>query len=184
MSRESVLMDPVDQNRIFCRELYKAMRKQTGCPPIVARQLSPSRWGWYVETNDGEVSLDQVEASNVWDAKCKCIEEWERLKGVDPKLKQLRKRWFRWLGQVTREDRDTWVELLDSNWKGWAIKVLEAHGIREWLPTVAGIEHVKGYYERAIGCANLEELRVLDDLFCNERINRPKRKKRKRCENE
>jgi len=60
----------------FSRAVYKLMRKDTGCPPVIAIKLSPAHWGWYVEMKDGSFSIDQVKAADVWEAKCKCIKGW------------------------------------------------------------------------------------------------------------
>ena len=38
-------------------------------------------------------------------------------------LEKLRTRWYRFLGQKCRVDRDTWVELLNCNWADWANKI-------------------------------------------------------------
>ncbi len=64
----------------FSRAVYNLMRKETGCPPVIAVRLRPAHWGWYVEMKDGSCSIESVstsEASGVWEAKCKCIEKWQ-----------------------------------------------------------------------------------------------------------
>ena len=64
----------------FSRAVYNQMRKDTGCPPVIAMRLAPAHWGWYVEMKDGSCSIDSIpasECSDVWEAKCKCIERWE-----------------------------------------------------------------------------------------------------------
>lgn len=66
----------------FSRAIYGRMRKETGCPPVIAVRLNPAHWGWYVEMKDGSCSIDSVspnEASDVWEAKCRCIERWQDL---------------------------------------------------------------------------------------------------------
>lgn len=68
----------------FSRAVYKQMRMETGCPPVIAVRLKPAHWGWYVEMKDGSFSIDSVpasEACDVWEAKCKCIEGWQARKG-------------------------------------------------------------------------------------------------------
>jgi len=73
-------------NTAFSRTMYKQMRKDTGCPPVIAMKLSPAHWGWYVEMKDGSFSIDAVPAdqvSDVWEAKCKCIEGWQAMKEAE-----------------------------------------------------------------------------------------------------
>ena len=62
------------------RRYYVNIRKVTGCPPIIALRLKPIHWGWYVETKDGKVHIEQCETFSVRDAKAQCVEEWNRLK--------------------------------------------------------------------------------------------------------
>lgn len=66
----------------FSRTIYKMMRRETGCPPVIAIKQTPAHWGWYVEMKDGSFSMeiDSSQVSDVWEAKCKCIEGWEALK--------------------------------------------------------------------------------------------------------
>lgn len=64
----------------FSRAIYSQMRKDAGCPPIIAVRLTPAHWGWYVEVKDGSFSIDSIptsECSDVWEAKCKCIKGWQ-----------------------------------------------------------------------------------------------------------
>ena len=61
----------------FSRALYVRARKEVKCPPVIAMRLSPAHWGWYVEMKDGSFSMDQVDAVDIWEAKCKCIEGWQ-----------------------------------------------------------------------------------------------------------
>ena len=63
----------------FSRAVYSQMRRDTGCPPVIAVRLKPAHWGWYVEMKDGSFSIDSVSAVDVWEAKCKCIEGWQAL---------------------------------------------------------------------------------------------------------
>ncbi len=63
----------------FSRAVYNQMRRDTGCPPVIACRLSPRHFGWYVEIKDGSYSIDCVpteRCSDVWEAKCKCIQGW------------------------------------------------------------------------------------------------------------
>jgi len=65
----------------FSRAVYKLHRKEAGCPPVIAIRLTPAHWGWYVEMKDGSCSIDSVptsEASDIWEARCKCIEAWQK----------------------------------------------------------------------------------------------------------
>ena len=70
---------------VFGRTLYVHHRRKVGCPAVIAVQLKPIHWGWYVETKDGFASLEQVKASSIWEAKDKCVDEWERLKALEQK---------------------------------------------------------------------------------------------------
>ena len=65
----------IDASRVH----YVYLRKVTGCPPVVARKLSPEHFGWYVETKDGSISIDQAKGGNVWDVKAKCVQKWAEL---------------------------------------------------------------------------------------------------------
>lgn len=60
----------IEASRIF----YVRMRKVTGAPPIVCIKYSDG--SYYVETKDGKIYLESVNASNAWDAKTYCIDEW------------------------------------------------------------------------------------------------------------
>ena len=65
----------------FSRAMYNHHRQEAKCPPVIAIRLKPAHWGWYVEMKDGSCSIDSVPASEVsdmWEAKCKCIETWQR----------------------------------------------------------------------------------------------------------
>ena len=67
----------------FSRAVYNRLRQESGCPPVIAVKLKPAHWGWYTEIKDGSFSLDNVEASDVWEAKCKCIEGWQEIRVGD-----------------------------------------------------------------------------------------------------
>jgi hypothetical protein len=78
MSNGDVRMNDIQKSQTaFSRAVYKLARKETGCPPVIAVRLRPAHWGWYVEMKDGSFSIDSVMASDVWEAKCKCIEGWQ-----------------------------------------------------------------------------------------------------------
>ena len=95
-------------------------------------------------------------------------------RSMDNRLEKFRTRWYRWLGQKTRIDKSTWVELLDSNWIGWASNVLKKHNInfKEVLWGNSDRYGVKRHFSRAIKCADLRELGILDNLYCTDLINR------------
>lgn len=61
----------------FSRALYTRMRREAKCPPVIAVRFA--HFGWYVEMKDGSFSIETVSTStvsDVWEAKCKCIEGW------------------------------------------------------------------------------------------------------------
>ncbi len=66
----------------FSAAVYTLTRKEAGCPPVIAVRLKPAHWGWYVEMKDGSFSIDSVCASDVWEAKCKCIQGWLEMQGA------------------------------------------------------------------------------------------------------
>lgn len=86
------------------------------------------------------------------------------------RTKQDRKRWMRWLGQVTRTDRATWVQLVDTNWQGWADSVIDNHNIdlASFDSFHAGLVEIKKYYQTAIRNATFLELQKLDNIYCQE----------------
>ena len=63
------------------------------------------------------------------------------------------------------------MELLDCNYSGWALKVLEKHSVDmkgiSWKTTC---EKVKEYFSHAIKCADMQDLRYLDELYCQDII--------------
>lgn len=94
-------------------------------------------------------------------------------------LEQFKTRWFRWLGQKTRCDKDTWVTLLDTNWVGWASGVLNRVGLNlGYLGPISTRREVYYYFQTAICEANMEELRDLDHRYVTDFIERPKPKRR------
>lgn len=88
---------------------------------------------------------------------------------VKTKLEKFRSRWCRWLGQMTRVDRNTWMELLNCNWSGWANKVLDRvdHQYPRLHSTSNSLD-VCYIYGEAIRIATMEELRELDNIYCQE----------------
>lgn len=86
------------------------------------------------------------------------------------KLEKFRSRWFRWLGQMTRADRDTWVTLLDCNWSGWPNKVLEKIEGMKYPRIDLSSTRVAVYFifRDAIAEATMEELRELDNIYCEQ----------------
>jgi len=89
-------------------------------------------------------------------------------------LEKFRTRWYRWLGQMTRCDKDTWVELLDCNWSIWVSQVSEKHnlGLDPFAVDSATCEMVKLRYTKAIRAADMADLFKLDNLFCTDLIRR------------
>lgn len=85
-------------------------------------------------------------------------------------LEKFRTRWRRWLGNKTRFDKSAWTTLLDSNWTGWADRVLgdDYPGISFMTPR----EVVKALYAEAIDRATMDDLRRLDSLYATERVER------------
>ena len=66
------------------RAFYVYLRNQVKCPPMIAVKTT---WGWFVEAKDESVSLDQVKASDSWDAKTAGVQEWIRQKETRRKKK-------------------------------------------------------------------------------------------------
>ena len=88
---------------------------------------------------------------------------------VRTELEKFRSRWRRWLGQMTRCDRDTWTTLLDCNWSGWPNKVLDrAKSEHPRLKNVSSKSGVHYIYEEAIRIATMKELCELDNIYCRE----------------
>jgi hypothetical protein len=107
----------------------------------------------------------------VWDAKAHgWIAFMEQLNMKDDLVK-LRNRWKRWLGQKTRSDKPYWTTLLNSNWTGWATKVIEKNGFGiidlNIDSTKFDVEH---YFRLAICNADIKDLFRLDELYCQEKI--------------
>ena len=94
---------------------------------------------------------------------------------IKSELEKFRSRWLRWLGQMTRCDRDTWTELLNCNWSGWANKVLDR--VDHQYPRVysdtshSGVHYI---YEEAIRIATMKELLELDNIYCERVLLRGK----------
>ena len=89
------------------------------------------------------------------------------------KLEKFRTRWYRWLGQKTRCDKDSWVTLLDCNWSGWASKVLDRVGLDlGYLGPYSLRIDVYYYFQTAIAEANMEEFSKLDNLFATDLIKK------------
>jgi len=85
------------------------------------------------------------------------------------RLKKFKTRWMRWLGQKTRRGGVIWVDLLDTNWMGWADKVLNEHNIDYTTPNLTP-KGVKDHYTKAIQCATMQELLRLDNLYAQDII--------------
>lgn len=86
-------------------------------------------------------------------------------------LEKFRTRWYRWLGQKTRCDKDAWVTLLDCNWTGWASKILERVGLDlGYLGPTSSRSDVYHYFQTAIAEANITDLGRLDNIYANDLI--------------
>lgn len=56
------------------RCMYSMLRESSGCPPVLCMEFSK---GYYtVETKDGLVLIEEIQASNAWEAKWKCGMVW------------------------------------------------------------------------------------------------------------
>lgn len=89
-------------------------------------------------------------------------------------LEELRERWMRWLGSVTRRDRATWVELLGGNYIGWPRAVLgDAATLLSWRSEK---ETVYSEFSKAIKAADFEHFRKLDVLFMERNTKRRNRR--------
>lgn len=87
-------------------------------------------------------------------------------------LEKFRTRWLRWLGQMLREDRNTWAELHDCNWSNWAYKVLQKHNIDTYITIQSSLSEIKQFYTQAINRADIHDLIRLDNLWCTEQIKK------------
>jgi len=87
-------------------------------------------------------------------------------------VEECKKRWRRWLGQVTRFDRANWTKLLQSNYIGWARRILKRHGIDRPNPSNTLSPHIQTrfYFKQAINLATPSELKKLDEIYCDELI--------------
>ena len=55
------------------RLTYVDMRRRLKAPPMLAHSLGGK---WVVETKNGELLFEQLEAANSWDAKTYGLQEW------------------------------------------------------------------------------------------------------------
>ncbi len=88
---------------------------------------------------------------------------------------KLKTRWKRWLGQVTREDKPYWADLLNCNWIRWANSVLVKRGEfndGESNGPDMTRESVKEYFHKAILFSSLEDLYRLDELYLQKKMER------------
>ena len=92
----------------------------------------------------------------------------------ESELEEFRTRWKRWLGNKTRENKFTWITLIDTNWSGWVDKTLHKHNIEaahmDWK--VATREEVKEYWLKAIEAADMDDLQHLDALYADDLYNK------------
>ena len=86
-------------------------------------------------------------------------------------LEKFRTRWMRWLGQKCRAGGVGWVDLLDSNYSGWACNIIEKHNLEEIIPNI----NPKGSYDlfkTAIKLSDMSDLYKLDELYCQDMIKK------------
>ena len=62
----------------FVHALYKKIRKETGCPPVIAGKSELNHPGspYWAEVKDGSLLLEQVKAQSLFEAKYICVQEW------------------------------------------------------------------------------------------------------------
>lgn len=81
--------------------------------------------------------------------------------------KTFRSRWQRWAAQKCRHDRSAWTELLQSNWLAWVEQVYgESNIVYKPVGFDADRVMVLMLYKKAIETATLDQLRRLDNLWC------------------
>jgi len=89
-------------------------------------------------------------------------------------LEIFKTRWHRWLGQKCRKDKSYWTTLLNSNWLGWATRILIKNDI-DADELDAGLldsrVNVKKYFEIAIAYAEMKDLYALDALYVTDKIS-------------
>ena len=93
---------------------------------------------------------------------------------MEDDLEKFRIRWRRWLGQKTRCDKPTWAILLNTNWTCWVSRILKKHNMLIGIsqsPFFMSREELKSYYLQAINCADMEDLRKLDEIYVVENMN-------------
>ena len=71
----------------FEHVLYKRIRAESGCPPIIAgkSKLNHPDFPYWAEVKDGSLLLQQIRAGNLFEAKYICALEWVKLKEVKEK---------------------------------------------------------------------------------------------------
>jgi len=84
-------------------------------------------------------------------------------------LVKFRTRWRRWLGQKTRFGSPAWVTLLDSNWIGWAVQVLDDTNHIYYLKSTSRVG-VRDFFAKAIDHATMQDLIRLDNLYATEKM--------------
>ena len=88
-------------------------------------------------------------------------------------LEKFRTRWRRWLGNKTRIGKADWITLLDSNWLGWADKVLsdkEPGYTYHEVDYRSTREEVKTLFSRAINLYEMNHLYRLDSLYVTDKM--------------
>jgi len=126
--------------------------------------------------NESLVSDDDLETSVINKIEKEVTERAEKRRERERKkntLEGFRTRWKRWLGQKCRIDKSNWTTLLDSNWSSWVNYVFNKHDI-PYTPMGPFLDRVTLYemYYKAIEVATMEELRKLDDLYCQDNFER------------
>jgi hypothetical protein len=60
----------------FVHVLYKRLRKESGCPPVIAGKTGFSPCPYWAEVKDGSLLLEQINAQSLFEAKYICVQEW------------------------------------------------------------------------------------------------------------
>lgn len=89
------------------------------------------------------------------------------------KLEIFRTRWRRFIGQKTRIGNANWVTLLDSNWAGWAGRIIQKAGFDiDPITYETDIITVYHRFNFAINKATMEDLKQLDELYVQDYLLR------------
>jgi hypothetical protein len=78
VTQKYMAKDPqVALNRI----MYNSFRKSVGAPPMQASKFGGR---YYVETDEGEMMLEQCDATDIWDARIRGVTAWGAKYGTTP----------------------------------------------------------------------------------------------------